>query len=31
MNPVVVCRAALGLALFPALAGAADLGTLGPT
>lgn len=31
MSPVVVCRAALGLALFPALAGAADLGTLGPT
>lgn len=31
MNPVVVCRAALGLALFPALASAADLGTLGPT
>ena len=31
MNPVIACRAALGLALFPALASAADLGTLGPT
>ena len=31
MNPVIACSAALGLALFPALASAADLGTLGPT
>ena len=31
MIPVVVSCAALGLALLPTLAGAADLGTLGPT
>ena len=31
MIPVVVSCAALGLALLPTIAGAADLGTLGPT
>lgn len=31
MNPVVVSRLAVGLALLPSLASAVDLGTLGPT